>query len=359
MPTTKSEIERRKAEHINLVLNRNVQARAKSTGFEDIDFVHNAIPELSIDGIKISCRLLGKELKAPLIIEAMTGGFSRAKEINRGLAEAADEFGIAIGLGSQRPMLELPELTSTYQVREVAPHAFLIGNIGIVQLKKYGLEKIEKMVSRVEADALAVHLNTQQETIQRNGDRNFEGCMKALENLCSNISLPVIAKESGGGVSRNAALKLEHAGVKAIDVGGAGGTSWAGVEALRNKNKRDELFWDWGIPTALSVVEVAHVAGIPVIASGGLRNGIDAAKGIALGASYAGAAFPFLKAFEKNGANGVKSEVERWVNELKICMLLTGSKDLHELRRAQLLITGRTAKLFKLRKIDVEKFANR
>jgi isopentenyl-diphosphate delta-isomerase len=359
MPITKSEIEKRKSEHMEFVLSRNAQARNKSTGFEDIDFIHNALTELNLNKIKISCKMFGKELKAPLVIEAITGGFSRAREINRGLAKAANEFGIAMGVGSQRPMLEMPEQASTYQVRDVAPNILLIGNIGIVQLKKYGVEKIEKAVSKIQADALAVHLNPQQEAVQKNGDRNFERCLGALEKLTSEISVPVIVKETGGGISRSVALKLEHAGVEAIDVGGAGGTTWVGVEALRKKDKRDELFWDWGIPTALSVAEVAHFVGIPVIASGGVRNGIDAAKGIALGASYAGAAFPFLKALEENGTSGVKSEIERWINELKICMLLTGSKDLHELKRAQILITGRTAELFKLRKIDVEKFANR
>jgi len=335
--------ERRKGSHIDVCLRQKVEARDKATGFEDVEFIHNALPEMDFRRIDTTTPFLGKKLKAPLMIEAITGGFERGGEINRALAAAAQDNGIALGLGSQRAMLEDIALSSTYKVRDVAPDAFIVGNIGVAQLRKYDAQKIAWALKAVDADALAVHLNPLQELVQPEGDRNFDGCLKLIEKLCEELPISIIAKETGAGISPEAAVRLEEAGVAAIDVSGAGGTSWCGVELLRSGKANDGLFWDWGIPTAVSTALAAKAVKVPVISSGGVRSGVDVAKGIALGASLGGAALPFLKAWGKGGSKAVSKLAGTWVSELKMAMALTGSRNVHELRKAQVLISGKTA----------------
>lgn len=336
---------------------KNVEFREKSTGLEDIDFIHRALPELDLSRIDISSNIFGKRLSAPFLIESITGGSAEAKKINKSLAKAAERAGVAMGLGSLRAMIENPSLAETYWVRDVAPDIFLLGNIGIAQLMEYDVKRIADALGRVKADALFVHLNALQEAIQLEGNKNFEKGISLLQKLTSQLPMPVIAKETGAGISREVAMELKSAGVRGIDIGGAGGTSWGGVELLRNSNGH-KSFWEWGIPTALSIVEVASVSKLPIIASGGIRSGCDAAKAIALGVDYAGAALPFFKSAEK-GENAVFEELERWKEQLKTCMFLTGSKNLNALRNTQLLIIGRTAELFRLRGVSPEGFANR
>jgi len=348
----------RKGAHIDVCLKEKVEAVSKKTGFADVEFLHNAIPEMDFAKIDASCELLGKRLKLPLVIEAITGGFPRGGEINLALAQAAQENGIAFGLGSQRAMLEDASLVTTYNVRKVAPDVLVIGNIGAAQLAQYGPQKISKMVSDADLDVLAVHLNVLQELVQKEGDRNFEGCLKAIEKLCDSLSVPVIAKETGAGISLDVAIKLENAGVDAIDIAGAGGTSWSGVEVIRNGGWESD-FWDWGIPTAVSVALVSRAVKIPVICSGGVRSGVDAAKGIALGASASGAALPFLKAWEKGGEREISSCIKTWGDDMKKVMMMTGSKNLSELKKAKLFVTGKTAEMLCAYGVYPNEFAKR
>jgi isopentenyl-diphosphate delta-isomerase len=313
----------RKNDHIELCLVEPVESRAKSTLLEEVELIHCSLPELAVDDIDLSTELCGRRLRAPLVITGMTGGVERAVELNRGLAAAAERHGIAFGLGSQRPML-----------RDVAPTAFLIGNIGAVQAVTLSLDQAEALVGAVGADALAVHLNPGQEIIQPEGDRDFRGCVDAIARLAESLSVPVIAKETGCGLSGAVIATLRGAGVRWVDVSGAGGTTWVGVEALRARGMRaelGELFWDWGVPTAAATLGAAE-AGMGVIASGGLRNGLDALRALALGASAAGMALPYLKAWEAGGAAAVDAVIETLVETLRAGCVLTGSRDLAALR---------------------------
>ncbi|MBN2478115.1 type 2 isopentenyl-diphosphate Delta-isomerase [Candidatus Micrarchaeota archaeon] len=322
--------EKRKKDHVEVVLKNNVQFE-KTTGLEKIDFVHNALPECDFNKIDMSLKFLGKKISCPIVIEAMTGGYKHAQKINHDLAAVCEKYSIAFGLGSQRAMIEDESLVKTYTVRDTAPSIPLIGNIGAFQLKRYPVEKIENAVSKVEADALAVHLNPLQEAIQPEGDRDFTGILKSIERLCGRLSVPVIAKEVGSGISSSVALGLKDAGVSWIDVAGAGGTSWSKVEHLRNGMV--DGFDDWGIPTSESILQCKGI--LPLIASGGIRSGIDCAKCIVLGAELAGGAYPFLKAWKEKRTG---EEVERWITQMKVCAFLTGSKNYSDLRKAEVRI---------------------
>ncbi len=321
---------KRKTEHVDIVLKKNVQYR-NGAGFEEVMLMHKAVPELDFDKVDTKTEFLGKKLEAPLIIEAMTGGYPEAGKINKDLAEIAEKEGIAFGLGSQRAMIEEPSLAKTYYVRDVAPSIPIIANIGAYQLKKYPFEKIERLVSSVEADALAVHLNPLQEIIQPEGDRDFSVILDAIRITCGKLSVPVIAKETGAGIGSDAAKKLKDAGVEYIDVAGAGGTSWSAIEYERGGGVPG--FADWGIPTVSCIIADRGI--LPLIASGGIRSGIDAAKAIALGAELAGAAQPFLRAYAK-GKLG--KEIALWKEQLKVCMFLTGSKDISSLKKAKIFV---------------------
>ncbi|MEK6979695.1 MAG: type 2 isopentenyl-diphosphate Delta-isomerase [Candidatus Micrarchaeota archaeon] len=328
MDTEKTE--NRKKEHVEAVLQYSAQY-SKSTGLEKFEFLHNALPEADYLKIDLSCKFLGKPLSYPLMITGMTGGYLGAEQINKSLAEFAEKHGIAFGLGSQRAMIENPAMKKTYYVRDVAPKTLLIANIGACQLRKYSFEKIEKMVSDVDADALAIHLNPLQEVIQPEGNTNFEGVLSAISKICGKLSVPVIVKETGAGISMEVAIKLKDAGVQAIDVSGSGGTSWSAVEYLRGGATPG--FENWGIPTAESITMCRGV--LPLIASGGIRSGIDAAKAIALGAEIVGAAYPFLLALKKKRLD---DELIQWENQMKICAFLTGSKNHASLKAAKMRV---------------------
>ncbi len=322
-----TQTESRKKEHVELVLERAAQY-GKTTGFERIDLMHNALPEISFDSIDLSMEFLGKRLKWPVLITGMTGGYGDAEKINKNLAGAAQKYGLAFGVGSQRAMIESPELKSTYEVRDVAPDIPLLANIGAFQLKKYPFEQIESLVSSIEADGLAIHLNALQEILQKEGDRDYSGVLDAIAKTCEKLRVPVLVKETGAGMDQDVALKLKGAGVSYIDVAGAGGTSWSKVEYMRASSVPG--FENWGIPTVQSIIECRGV--LPLIASGGIRNGIDASKAIALGADMAGAAYPFIKALREGKLDAF---VETFTNQMHISAYLTGSKTYSDLKKAK------------------------
>lgn len=353
--------ENRKAEHLRICLTEDVQAKKATTGFEDIHLLHKAMPELSLNDVDTTVSFFGKKLKAPIIIEAMTGGTPEAARINANLAEAAESFGLAMGVGSQRVALETPRLESTFKVaREKGPDVFLIANLGLPQiLAANGIEDARRAVEMIDADALAVHLNILQEAIQREGETNFRGALERLREVAAELSVPVIVKETGAGIASEDVKLLDGLGVKGIDVGGAGGTSWAAVEAYRERGVKHQLgitFWDWGIPTAVSVVEATSSTELVVIASGGVRTGLDVAKAISLGADAAGLAWPLLKPAIEGHLDYVLSVL---MEELKTGMFLTGARKVEDLKRRPVVVMGKTAEWLALRGFRPEALARR
>ncbi len=354
----------RKEDHLRICLDENVQARAIETGFQDIHLIHRALPEIAIDDVNLSTTLFDHTLSAPIIIEAMTGGVKRAFDINAALAEAAEALGLAMGVGSQRAAIEDPRMAYTFTiVRKRAPHAFLIANIGASQLMEYTADDIRTALDMIEADALAVHFNPLQEAIQPEGDPQYDGLVDKVKEVASSLSIPLIAKETGAGIAFEDARRLEETGVKGIDIGGAGGTSWAAVEACRAKalgNRRrarlGETFWDWGLPTAVSVVEVRQSVAVKVLASGGLRSGLDAAKVIVLGADAAGFAFNLLQPAVEGRVQAV---LERLMMELKTAMFLVGAKSIDELQASPAVIVGKTYQWLTARGFHPENCARR
>lgn len=360
-----AETKRRKVEHIDICIKDEVQARSTHTGFDDIYLIHRALPETSLDEIDVSTKLFGHELEAPIIIEAMTGGTEKAAKINEALAEAAEKFKIAIGVGSQRVALENPSLEYTFRAaRDKAPHSLLIGNLGSPQIMGGdGLENVERAIRMVCADAFAIHLNILQEAMQPEGDTSFRGLPEKIREVTSKVRVPIIAKETGAGFAFEDAKLLEGFGVKGIDVGGAGGTSWAAVESHRARMRMDKprerlgnVYWDWGIPTAVSTVEVSQTTRLTVIASGGIRTGIDTAKSLALGADAVGLALPLLKPALEGGLNNI---LQALIDELKTAMFLVGARSIKELKQSPLVITGRTGEWLRARGFKPGKYARR
>jgi isopentenyl-diphosphate delta-isomerase len=338
-----TQIGSRKTDHIRINLEEDVRSGLK-TGLESLRFTHQALPELDFNEIDLTQELFGKRLDAPLLISSMTGGTAEAATINQTLAAAAQETGIAMGLGSQRAALEQPELASTFQVRSVAPDILLFANLGAVQLNYgYGLAECQRAVDMIGADALILHFNALQEAIQPEGDTRFAGLLQKVESICRGLPMPMIAKEVGWGFSEQAARQLAVAGISAIDVAGAGGTSWSEVEKHRAKTDSQRrlaaIFIDWGIPTAEAIANVRRVVPqLPIIASGGLRHGIDIAKCIALGACLGGMAGPYLRAASISLAETIQTirEISR---EIQVCMFAAGVGNLAALRATPLLKT--------------------
>jgi isopentenyl-diphosphate Delta-isomerase len=343
IPTSFSaQTQTRKADHIRICLEEDVQFRQTTNGLERYRFTHCCLPELDRKDIDLTTTFLGKHLGAPLLISSMTGGTEQAKTINQRLAEVAQHYKIAMGVGSQRVAVEKPELAHTFAIRKLAPDILLFGNLGAVQLNyKYGLEECQKVIDILEADALILHINPLQECIQPNGDTNFRGLLDKIFELCNKLPVPVIAKEVGNGISAAMAEELIAAGVKAIDVAGAGGTSWAKVEGERAENAQQrrlgQTFADWGLPTAECITSIhAAASDIPLIASGGLRDGLDVAKAIALGADIGGLAMPFLQAAVISSA-ATQDLAEVLIAEITTVLFCTGNSTLHSLQQSQSL----------------------
>lgn len=325
----------RKADHIRLALEPRMQLGA--SWFDDYHFSHAALPEIDLDEIDTSVEFLGRRLSAPLLISCMTGGTEIAGRINRNLASAAEATNVAVGVGSQRKALEDPEKADTFRVRAVAPSVPLLANLGAVQLNYgMGVRECRQAVDMIGADALVLHLNPLQEALQPEGQCNFADLLPKIGEVVRELGVPVAAKEVGSGLSETVARALAGVGVRILDTAGTGGTSWARIEAQRSGElDLGELFAGWGIPTPLSIQEVRRVEGVTVIASGGLRNGLDLAKALALGADLGGMAYPFLAA-ATDSPEKVAEKVSRTVRELKICMFCLGVKTVPELRRVEL-----------------------
>lgn len=336
----------RKLDHLRICNEQEVECG--STGFDDVHLLHNALPECDLERIDLSAQFLDFRLRSPLFIAAMTGGHPATAEINRRLAAAAEHFGIGMGVGSQRAALENSALADSFTlVRETAPHAFLCANLGIAQLREHGVEWAERAVEMIEAQCLVIHLNFLQEAIQPEGDHRAEGCLDSLQALCREITVPVIVKETGAGISESVARRILGAGASAIDIGGSGGTSWAAVEVIRaNGTRTAEVgrpFTSWGIPTAVSLGEAART-GAPLIATGGLRTGIDLAKSLAMGAHLGGMALPLFRA-GMQGEKMLSDTIEILQQQLRVTMFLTGSRTVTDLRSVRPRITGLTRQL--------------
>ena len=357
--------ENRKAEHIKICLDEKAQARKATTGFEDVQFVHRALPEVDKAKIDLSTTVFGHKFSAPLIVGAMTGGVAEATRINAAIAEAVETLHLGMGLGSQRAAIENPKLAETFSVaRKKAPTAFLIANIGGIQLVHgCGVKDVKKAVEMIDADAVAVHLNALHEAIQPEGQTNFKGVLAKICEVAGELDKPVIVKETGAGIAAEDAKKLEKAGVKAIDVGGTGGTSFAAVEYYRsevNSVQRflGDVFWDWGIPTAVSLVETTQTVKIPVVASGGVRSGMDVAKSLALNACLASVCQPALEAAVK-GAKATERMLSLLIEELRTGMFLVGAEKVQSLAKMPLVVTGKTVEWLKARGFNMEDYAKR
>jgi len=331
--------QQRKEEHLKISLNNDVDFKDVSTGLEEYDFIHQALPEIDLASIDLSTTLFGKKVKAPLVISAMVGGIDAAATVNKNLAEAAQLLGLAMGVGSQRCMIEDPEVKHTYAVRDVAPDIVLFANLGAVQLNNgYGTQECRRAVESIEADALVLHLNPLQEALQPEGNTNFAGLLKKIEVICRELAVPVIAKEVGWGISEQVARRLAEAGVAGIDIAGAGGTSWSRIEGMRADNEKiSAVFSGWGIPTADSLRMAQQGApNVTTIASGGIRTGLDVAKVIALGADAAGMAVPLLKT-ATTSTEAVTAGLQEIIEVMKIVMFCIGAGTINQLKNTPFL----------------------
>ena len=354
------EVKQRKIEHVTVALGQDVSAPQRAN-WNDIQFVHQALPEVDLDDIDTSVTFLGHRLRYPIFVSSLTGGHPDVLHINRNLARAAQQYGLALGVGSQRAAIVNPEVADSYSItRENAPDAFLIANIGAPQLirqarhEAFSLEQVQRAIDMIGANALAIHMNSLQEAAQPEGDRRAVGVAAALKTLIAQLNLPVIAKETGAGVSREQALLLRSCGVSAIDVGGAGGSSMSAMEAARSRDRGDErtmniglLYRDWGIATPIAVVE-AGTAQLPLISTGGVRNGLDIARALALGATLIGMGFPFLKAASESYEK-VCELLETVIMEMKVAMQLSGAANIAQLRHVDVVVTSATREWLTLR----------
>jgi len=341
MDNSDSTTSRRKKEHLDLSLNSEVSFKTKSNGFNYYDFIHDAATEVKLEKISFETKIFKKKINYPFIISCMTGGTAEAENINAQLAIAAEELKIPIGVGSQRQALENVNYRKTYSViRKNAKSVPVLGNLGAAELVKLkSNDQINMLIDLVEADAFVIHLNPLQELLQKEGNPDFNGLLKSLRRTIKEIKVPVIVKEIGSGISPDVAKRLLETGVIGIDVAGAGGTSWAGIEMLRNKSNANDYFWDWGLPTSYCLKENSKLKkkyDFVLIGSGGINNAIDAAKAFALGADYVASARIILKQLDVKGIDGVKKLVYNWFETIRKIMFLTGSSSLKEIRKNKL-----------------------
>lgn len=338
--STQDNTQSRKLDHVRIVLDEDVGAKGVYTGFATYRMPHEALPELDLAEISTHSSFLGKQMRAPLLISSMTGGAPDVREINRILAQAAEALGLAMGVGSQRSAIRDAGMAYTYQVRAYAPSIPLLANLGAVQLNYgFGVEECRRAIEMIEADALILHLNALQEAVQPEGNTNFKGLLKQIERVCAQVGVPVIVKEVGNGIGPRTAQRLIEAGVWAIDVAGAGGTSWSEVERFRHSTALGArvagAFAGWGLPTADAIRQVrAALPEVPLIGSGGIRSGVDIAKAIALGADLCAVARPALNsAVAERGVEVVIEGLQAYIDELRIAMFCSGCGDLAALRR--------------------------
>ena len=326
-------ISARKADHLDLCTDGDVGFKHKTNLFEQVGLVHDALPELATAEVDLRTTFAGRTLQAPLVIAAMTGGVDRAVQINRDLASVAEELGIGFAFGSQRPLLTRG-IRAGYEVRDVAPNALVLGNIGVVQAAATPTAQLAELVSTCGADALVVHLNPAMEVVQPEGDDDFRGGLDTIARLVEDLPCPVVVKETGCGLSRSVGERVRAVGVEWVDTSGAGGTSWVAVEANRASGIQKalgEAFWDWGIPTAASVAQLSGL-GLGICATGGLRNGVQIAQAVALGAACGGIARSFLQAHAAGGRAGVRTMALRVIDEIRVATLLCGARTMDELR---------------------------
>jgi isopentenyl-diphosphate Delta-isomerase len=332
----------RKLDHINLCLSDNVSFKEKTNGFDHYEFIHNAITEVDKDKIDLSSRLLKKKISFPFLISCMTGGTSRAETINLRLAEIAEHLKIPVGMGSQRQALENKKFHSSYKIiREKAPSVPVLGNIGAAQVAALETGRILSLIDLGDLDAMVIHFNPLQELVQKNGETNFKGVLKKTEELVKASPVPVFAKEVGAGISGEAAKKLLQTGIKGIDTAGAGGTSWSGVEMLRNKGEIDNYLWDWGLPTSYCIKEIYKLKKkykFTLIGSGGINSAVEIAKALALGADLAASARIILRELENYGEESVINLFAGWFSQVKNIMYLTGSGTLKEFRKGKITL---------------------
>ncbi|HNV00910.1 MAG TPA: type 2 isopentenyl-diphosphate Delta-isomerase [archaeon] len=339
-----SQIEKRKKEHLDLCAKKDVLFKEKTTLLEFIELNYLALPEINFNEIDLSTEFLGKNFSFPFLISAITGGAQVSKKVNIEIAAACQELEIGMGLGSMRAMLEQPSLTETYFVRDVAPDIFIAGNLGAAQLKQYSPKEVDAALSAIEANALAIHINAAQEAMQPEGDLDFRGVVEKITEYADTLSVPVYVKEVGHGVSYETAMLLRETKISAIDTQGAGGTSWTRVDSLRHKKSFGTEFRDIGIPTAVSIIETKNALnGVrkKIVASGGIRNGVEATKAIILGADMVGNALPILKAQTKNGAKEVINYLENFKKEMQITSFLLGCKNILELQKQEYVVLGK------------------
>lgn len=326
----------RKKDHIEICLHKDIQKG--KTGLNEYSFNHCALPEINFEKISTNTNFLDKSISAPIIISALTGGTNQAKEINKNLASAAQSLNIAMGVGSQRVAIENPELENTFRVRKYARDIPLLANLGVVQFNYgYGVKECQKAIDMISADGLFLHLNPLQEVIQLEGDKNFSNLIRKIKKVNDKLKEPILIKEVGTGISSQVANKLFENGIKIIDVAGYGGTNWALIEGLRRRKikKLGKIFSNWGIPTAECIVECSKIKGLSIIASGGIRTGIDIAKAIALGADLVSLALPLLSPSSKS-EEAVKEKLEELILQLKIAMFCVGASDIEELKEVKL-----------------------
>ena len=360
MAERKNLTEDRKIDHIKLAVSQDVEFKRKTTLLECVEFIHMPIPELNLNEILISTEFLTKKISAPIMIAGMTGGTREAYKLNKIMAKAAQRLNIPMGVGSQRAMLENSSLIDSYKVvRTNAPDIPIIANIGVSQIiRDIGKNQIEKIINVLNADALAIHLNPLQEAVQPEGEPFYAGFIEKLARIIDNLEIPLILKETGAGFSKESAEMIKDLDIYAIDIGGAGGTSFSKIEALRAKNEYikhhvAKTFEEWGIPTAASILEVKTILGnkVRVIATGGIRDGLMAAKALRLGADLVGYALPVIRAAYYGGEEAVYNLLSRYIMEIKVALFLTGSRNINDLRSKPIVITGRLKDWIEQRKL--------
>ena len=334
-----NEIGSRKNAHLAICAERDVEHR-RSTLLDQVYLLHDSLPELAISDVDLSVEFFGRRLQAPIVISGMSGGTDNGRELNRAMATAAQKFGLAMGVGSQRAMLVSPDTVDTFRVREVAPDIPLFANLSCVQARNVGIERVAELVESIRADAICIHLNPAQELVQDEGDRDFRGCLDAIAELVDALHVPTIVKETGCGLSPATLTRLAAVGIEWVDTAGAGGTSWTGIEGMRGGTRQrslGEALREWGIPTAASIA-YARRAGLGTIASGGIRTGLDAARAIALGADAVGLALPFLRAFAAGGTAEVLRAAAALVESLQSIAMLVGAPSVAALQEAPRVI---------------------